>query len=425
MDKLVPGASVVFTDPKEKGARDWLNRRRYLVTGIEPPAKGKESMLARWKVLMLAPGDEKPRAFSLQAVMGSLILGEGIGTTQEGQQGLRAFSSTIMDGDIFDGLSTTRVESLFGQDLAEQRLNSARRDFFWRRSGTVTRNALVLDGNMYLASEWAAATKNGQGIIYSDERGIRHRAVLMKEDAIGHDMLQHMPVRLWAPAMIRELVRQASSGGGAEGQVQFDASELIFATSIQGALNRYSSEGTQFLVLPGKGVALSVSKKELSRITRALRASLKAELRLAHPEFKTYTPERKKEIEDAMLSVKTSTKKGRRPVIFIECDSFEQSDKAVDLVCRASGIEIYVPRGTRMGDRADAIQRAYFEQRREAAQAVLDRARTGGAQEQAVQGAERPLAESTAEARETDPEAPEAPGDASQEHSSHRVRQIA
>ena len=393
MGSLIPGTSVILRDAEGKGARDWLNSKRYVVTGVEPPAKGKESMLARWKVLMLRPGDDKPVAFSLQTIMGTLHLGEGLRTREEGGE-LCAYSNNIIDGDIFEArpdlgqAAPHGARDLFGQDapelmrsFSEVRVDSMRRDFTSRRAGQVTRTALVLDGNMYLASEWAAATKKGQGIIFSDERGIRHRAVLMREDHAG-DMMTHMPVRLWAPAMIRELVRR-SARAPEEGQASFDAAEMTFATNIQGAINPLGGEGTRFLVLPGKGVALSVNKKELSRITRALRASLKAQLRLEHPEFKTYDPERKKQVEDSTLCVKSSAKKGRRPVIFIECESDEQSDKAVDLVCKSSGIEIYVPRGSRMGALADTIQREYFEQRRLAAQDVLDRARMGNAAEAA------------------------------------------
>ncbi len=274
----------------------------------------------------------------------------------------------------------------------------------------VSRSALVLDGNMYLASEWAAATKKGQGIIYTDERGIRHRGVLMKEGSTG-DMMSHMPVRLWAPAMIRELVRRTTHVNE-QGQASFDAGEMMFATSIQGALDRHG-DSTRFLVVPGKGVALSVNKKELSRISRALRAALKAELRLEHPDFKNYSPERKEQVQASMLSVATSAKKGKRPIIFIECQNDEQSDKAVDLVCRTSGIEIYVARGSRMGDLADEIQRSYFEQRRVAAQDVIDRAR----------GA----ASATASAPQEPPaQAQEQPaGDANPQESLARTRQAA
>lgn len=376
MPMLVPGATVYLRDKEAKGLASAFGGSRYVVTSyvvtsIEPPAKGKEAMLARWKVMMIRPGDAKPAAFSLQTIMDSPTLGEGVRARDDGG-GLRAYSNTIIESVDYAGHHGGQGGSGWAAELPAMRLSSLRRDFLWRYSGMRERSALVLDGNMYLASEWAAATKKGQGIIYTDERGIRHRGVLMKEGATG-DMMSHMPVRLWAPAMIRELVRRTTHANEQE-QASFDAGEMMFATSIHGALNIYG-DSTRFLVIPGKGVALSVNKKELSRISRALRAALKAELRLQHPDFKNYSPERKEQVQASMLSVATSAKKGKRPIIFIECQNDEQSDKAVDLVCRTSGIEIYVARGSRMGALADEIQRSYFEQRRRDAQDNLDRAR--------------------------------------------------
>lgn len=418
MPLLIPGTSVIMDKTEGRGRFEWLNSDRYIVTSVEPPAKGKEAMLARWRVMMLRPGDAKPTAFSLQTVMGSPYLGEGVLERGEGG-GLRAYSNTIIESVGYGGPSVESPLALAGQrDMPQMRLNSLRREFSTRRAGMVTRSALVLDGNMYLASEWAAATKKGQGIIYTDERGLRHRAVLMKEDATGRDMLSHMPVRLWAPAMIRELVRRTARAP-AHGQEALDAREMMFATSIQGALGDRSGDDTRFLVMPGKGVALSVNKKELSRVSRALRAALKAELRQNHPDFKNYTAERKAQVEESMLSVATSAKKGRRPVIFIECADDEQSDRAVDLVCKTSGVEIFVPRHTRMGDLADEIQRDYFERRRLAAHDVLERARGGVPSATAPE--ERALSVADAQPQAS----PAAPGQAQDDESCQRDRQTA
>jgi hypothetical protein len=58
-------------------------------------------------------------------------------------------------------------------------------------------------------------------------------------------------------------------------------------------------------------------------------------------------------------------------MIFLECSDADGFDKAVDLLCHAAGVELYLPRGTEVGEIALAVQREYFDaRRREALQLV-------------------------------------------------------
>lgn len=72
-------------------------------------------------------------------------------------------------------------------------------------AGNVTYQRLILDGNLFKAAQIAAAGSIGSSIIYTDERGARHRGVLM---ARGVDLkhLQSLPVRVETAAMCGEVL---------------------------------------------------------------------------------------------------------------------------------------------------------------------------------------------------------------------------
>jgi hypothetical protein len=266
---------------------------------------------------------------------------------------------------------------------AEIRYTRHKRDFEPRNleRGHVRRKAMVMDGNMYLASEWAAATKQGHGVIYTDDRGLRHRAILLSKGISRHSLLlQHMPVRLWSNQMVARFFQRLlfPMDGQEEVPKNWGAHGYIVPTEFKTAmkwLHGYSmdSAGTVVAIVPGQGIALLVEKSNLARTTRALRGEQRSQLRRSHPDWNNYTEEQREQASAHLATIKSTTKpkRGERPMILLDCNTQEQFQNAVDLLCHAAGVELYLPRGTPLGEVADQVQRGYFQERRRAARAQL------------------------------------------------------
>lgn len=357
MATLVPGATMTLTEVRRAANQatpaDFF-QRTVMVTGLVPPPKGKEAQLQRWKVEYIQPGDEKPRSVSLAALLDDLKLVHA--PTENGGR-IETVGGPIIQGYAFDGQNHRAA------DIKDQIVRSAR--------GVRRRTGHVLDGNLYLASEWAQATKNGYGVIYTDDRGVRHRAVMLKERILGGaaDVFNHLPVRLWNRQMLRTLVGKL-----------WTAPEDI-PTNFSGAVNGYlmptdftsamnqngESEKSQFLVMPGVGVAMTMDRKDLNRVSRALKAEVKAMLMAKHENFTQMTAEERKEAEEALPKVTTSAKRGTKPIVTINTASKEGMETAIDMLCKAVGLEIYVWPHAALGRTAQQVVESYFTDRREAA----------------------------------------------------------
>lgn len=408
MQDIVPGGHVGLR--AGKGARrseEHDYHRWYVVTAIKPPAKGKEAQLSRWKVDLLGAGAEKPITRTLSSVMGEPYL---YSSDLQGQLGLASegvASDNIFDGDVMDPRAIA--------DRHARGLGALHRFSHWK-SGAISCEATVLDGNMYMASEWAAATKMGQGVVYSDDRGVRHRAILV-DRRTRMSALEHMPIRLWSPAMIGEFVRRLvgvfgaapASGVPAQGgdevgvdgglaevrlltpqtqQSQSPAGVLTvdpegirgrqeshaFHTNIKTAINSgLVFEKAAFVVMPDKGVAFHAEKKESTRIARALRAQAKAMLRQLNPGLLRYTPEERERAMRALPTVHVSARKGQGSFVSLMCTEPEHWQKAVDMLCHGAGLELYVNRRDSSAPLAQQVQTGHFERRLEAAKSKRER----------------------------------------------------
>lgn len=242
------------------------------------------------------------------------------------------------------------------------------------RRSTVRRGQ-VMEGNLYLASEWAASTKMGSGVVYTDERGVRHRAIWINERYANQIDGETMPVRLWSQKMIQRfmerLIRPTDQGGC---DPNGPGNTYLIPTNFQAAMpgGLHSDAGTRVMIVPGQAIALVVNKGDLGRMLRALRGHQKSWLRRNHPDFKTYSDERKSEVNAQLVKISSSTRKrGERPVIFLACEQVADFEKATELLCAAAGIELYLPRRTQAGVLAAQVQAELFAERRDMARDAL------------------------------------------------------
>lgn len=376
MPRLIPGCLVGMPpdlaspakDKKQGEERDEMFYEWAVVTSIKSPPKGREAMISRWKVDVLLPGRTEVTSLSLGALMaGAVITADGEGVASECLIQGNILGCSVADGGV-EAYNASRRDSMM-------------RNFHRESAKSLRRRGYVLDGNLYLANEWAASTKMGSGIIYTDERGVRHRGVwLSNRYADRSNLIESMPIRLWSRTMIENFITRLSNPSADEdGETHVLApngpgGSYIIPTSFQAATpfgQNNGDVGTRVMILPGKGVALVVDKGDLGRMSRALRGYQKSQLRKLHPDLRSYTEEMKEEAKKDFPTVTTSAKKrGEKPIILLSADTPEQFGQVSDMLCQACGIEFYLPRGTALGSLAREIQEDYFLSRRSRAQAV-------------------------------------------------------
>lgn len=374
-----------------------LFRERAVITALIPPPKGKEAQINKWKLEVVVPGDEKVRQISLNKLLEDVSL----------------MALMRGDSDHFDEMQLTGGPILHGFCFAGQPVMSdydpiaqVREKFENAPRGEISRKGYVLDGNMYLASEWAQATGKAHGVIYTDKAGVRHRAVMMNRETLygDRDLFAHLPVRMWVPSMITNFVEriwnpregedQIPPNGGGTGHDRIYLFKTDFASAMSDAPSA-GSNASQLLVVPGKMIAISLDAKEMGRVSRAMRSESKRQFALKHPHFKLYTPEQKKQAKADTIKVSTSAKRGKSSLVSVEAETFEQASVAIDLISRSVGLELYLWPHSRAGQVGTEIVAQYFEERREEARAIRDAAR-------ARRGEDLPVVERVDDAQETD-----------------------
>jgi hypothetical protein len=381
-DLLQPGCLIGFSpssldeDQDKKGApkrmRDrWENlfREKAVITALIPPPEGKEAQLSKWKLEVVVPGDEKPRQFSLSKLLEDVSL---MPTVRGGENNLELTGGPDVYGFAYSGAPGVYMFS------------SMRNKFATSPRGYVDRKGYVLEGNMYLASEWAQATKKGYGVVYTDATGVRHRAIMLSQSSLhgDRDLFNHLPIRLWVPQMIRGLVKkiweQPTHNSESDLPPNVAGSGYLFKTDFASAMsdnNGVKAGSSQFFLLPGKLVAVALDRKELARVSRAMRSEANRVFMNKHPHFDLYTPEQKSAANADVIKVKTTSKRGKQSMVTIEAETLAQAEVAVNLISRAVGLELYIWPSSRAGRVASEIVSEYFESRREEARAIRDAAR--------------------------------------------------
>lgn len=196
---IVPGALVDAPIEKKGKKTGMFQMPTYLVLDLKLPPKGKEHNLSRWKFEVIEAGDEKPRVISLATLMDEL---DQTTVNFRGQVATFVVGGWRPQAHVHDAELARRPTGT-GADNGWEVLRLLR-SFDWMPMGRRTMTAHVLDGNMYMASEWAAATRMGAGVVYSDDQGVRHRGVMLHKSMLNRhgDLASDLPVRLWSPEMI-------------------------------------------------------------------------------------------------------------------------------------------------------------------------------------------------------------------------------
>jgi hypothetical protein len=159
--------------------------------------------------------------------------------------------------------------------------------------GKRTRWASVLAGNMYLASEFASQAKVGQSVLYTDDRGMRQRAIVLSAQ-FEAAKLRYMPVRVWVRRAMEELMLELSGlspdrvqrdeqgnevpgqppcePNGADGAFVLHTS-FARAWSYSTGASSHAHAPDDLLIVPGRGISVLVTKEQHRRLAASMRAA--------------------------------------------------------------------------------------------------------------------------------------------------------
>ena len=132
---------------------------------------------------------------------------------------------------------------------------------------------------------------------------------------------------------------------------------------------------SQVVIIPGQMVGITLDRKEMTRISRAVRSESKRSFALKHPHHKMYSPERKEAAQADLIQVRTTSKRGQQSMVLIDTPTIEKSEEAINLIMSSVGMEIYLWPNSRIGLAGKEVVESYFSQRRDDALSLREQAR--------------------------------------------------
>lgn len=313
--QLAPGAILL-----EQVGRGFARNTRRVVVGLTPPEGGRLGQLALWRLSTIAPGTGRVLRTNLAALLGEVKIDKTTGQAYSERADIR--------GDLLEVHSA--VQRL-GPEQARRVAGSYVYEMFAMRwTGERRKEAIALSGNLYAASEFASATKLGNGVIVTDERGQRHRAVIMIP-RFSPQMVRWMPLRVAQEDVAVRMIAALPEG------------KHHAATSFQVAWARTVGSSTgksaaEILVIPGEGIWVSVPRGAQARIGRQLRLAQKRIVESSGIDRKN---------DPARVTLgggKASEKAAKAEMVLLNARTPEAMERAVQMLFRGPGCEIYVPR---------------------------------------------------------------------------------
>jgi len=383
LHKLVPGAGLHWIATQN----DESFHSEYVITDVEPPANQNEWMhLGKWKITVVTPGAERGRVFTLRSIL-SEVDGKVFRGEMSGELRVTATGFALNDG-IY-GMRAVRLAHQF--DMAPY--------------GRRRRHSTMLCGNLYLASEWAAATGKGRAVIYTDENGIRHRGIQLPQDmeAVRADFL---PVRVADPLAQTMLFNRLMSRPRWTDDVPEYAREVLanrsghtldltFRSAMRRArstsLTTHGKPDAVIVFVPGECIGLSMAPQDLRRVAGAIRAAQKSlmkqqNLDQAHDpgyvkvsQFTRINRGVPLVVARAVADIRVETRvhglgvagdtQGQRErsagVLLLRVQNAEQTQRALKILTESAGLEIYAVEQPYRALAQDAIRDAMRTRRQQ------------------------------------------------------------
>lgn len=420
--KMVPGAIVGSVFAEQTADQITNVMEAVVLIDVKPPANEDDLLNpGKWKLTVLASGDERPRTFTLRSVLTSMsgMVAKGEVT---GDLYANLFGPDMRVG--IQGTSRSRIENYFDTALR----------------GRVVQKRTVLTGNMYLASDWAAATRQGSPAVYTDEAGHRHRVIMLNKDAknlapeyipvrlADKDMLSHFLLLLCIPpgSEVPEVhadneEAEGQEGQGGEGHVEpvIEAVAVVETDpamevpgyfvmdttfkSATAALSEFNFTKREALIIveQGKSISISCASADVKRIRASISSGQTGIRRaLLGPTAKAAddsdhvvvrTAVAKKDIaklgvniarlmglgsllEQSAIAGLTSHSVFKRAVVSLVFKTSSQALRAISLLRESSGLEVYVTSNL-LKERARLSVATVMGARREASRQIQTQAR--------------------------------------------------
>lgn len=335
LGKMLPGARLSLPHPLDERFQ-----RQSVIVDLVPPPPKKESQLAQWRVMTIAPGERSPIAYSLSSLLEGLRRVPIPGTSQS-----YLATEMVIGADLMSGAGEGDRGSL--EEMTRLAFENAPR-------GERTRRVTVLGGNMYLASEFASEAKIGHGIVYTDERGHRQRGVLVRRE-FDRSVAYGLPVRLWMPEMMHDFVKRVRMGEANGGVAE------VF-TTFRSAVKPVAGVVDSLLIDAGS-IQIGVDKISRRRVMSILRA---AQRRIRIDTFGVILPLADEDPGFVSMEDKAKRGDGGNAYVKLLCDTPSRMERAVRMLIDGVGLQIYVPRPRSvLGRLASSCMREFFIKRAE------------------------------------------------------------
>jgi len=249
---LVPGG--IFTeDAKVDGNGVVIERAKTgVIVNMKLPADVRDLINpSKWKISVVFPGEERPIEYSLRALLsevrGDVRKGEVAGTLMT-----NAYSRLRPAQSQRPNETAWRFSSVFSD---EPRVRWTRDEFDLAPVGQQRQVGYVLGGNMYMAYDWSVKSRVGRSIIYTDDKGMRQRGVLLPS-SINHVGAHFMPMRVWGGQVKPFVKRLVEMNGNAP---------LLLETEFMASNKPYG------ISITDKGMFLLTKSRDARRALRLMR----------------------------------------------------------------------------------------------------------------------------------------------------------
>lgn len=380
VEGLVPGA-VFIEDAKLDSVGNVLERgREGVIVNMKLPTEVRELIHPhKWRIMVVFPGEEKPLEYSLRALLsevkGGVICGEvtgGIVTTVMGRlrPGQTAFGTSEAPG----AAAVPAGERFLTVNNRHARVGWLKDSFDLSPTGQQRRVCYVLGGNMYMAYDWSVKSRVGRSIIYTDDKGMRQRGVLLPA-TMSHVGAHFMPMRVWGGQIKPFVKRLMESRGNTNLTLETEFMEtnkpyglqitdkaifvLMRATDARRSLRLMRGEQVKIRKdVHGEGATaasdpLNVTLGMLSRNGRMGRGRADTAVQLQ---------QQQRDAGDVIAAAPASGIPQGYVALRMGLDTTvgEHLDRALDLLMRGTGLEIYA-KGMQQRTLAKEVGREYFE----------------------------------------------------------------
>lgn len=394
IEGLVPGG-IFVEDAKVDGNGAVVERARSgVIVNMKLPTDTRELILPqKVKIMVVFPGEERPLEYSLRALLsevkGTVLRGQVTGELNTSAYSRLRPAQVIEAGQTVQGDTVTNNAPLRDSFLTVHRRNSRvgwlKDEFDLAPVGQHRRTGYVLGGNMYMAYDWSVKSRVGRSIIYTDDKGMRQRGVLLPQ-TMAHVGAHFMPMRVWG-AQVKPFVTRLM-GAAPAGQ------NVLLETEFMESNKPYGIRITD------KAVFMLMKSKDARRALRLMRGE-QVKMRKAELGERATAAQDPRNVTMSALSRNGRLGTGRggaglagqvdadgvQPAsasgiplgyvavkLGLDTTDADKLDRALSLLVHGTGLEIYA-KGFQQRGLAKEVGREYFAQVRAETAARRDQVR--------------------------------------------------